>query len=245
MVTGPGPLEEEARSDGQRQLAVLLVEDHRVFAEVLAARLRTEAGVRAVAVATSLGEARANLRRVDPDLVLLDLELNGENGLDLLGDVQRLPDPPHVLMLTGLAGASRVVQAFRAGAEGWVSKTASFETLLFAADEVVSGHMYLAAPDLEPVLRYLLDRTGEESTETNFVEGLTVRQIEVLRCVVAGMSRSECAEHLHLSVNTVRTHVQVLLKQADVHSTLALSTLARRLGVRAINEAAGSGERVP
>lgn len=242
MVTRLPTMNREGSLVGRRQVAVLLVEDHRVFADVLAARLRDEAGVGAVVVATSLGEARANLRRINPDLVLLDIELDGEDGLDLLADVQALPDPPNVLMLTGLDGAGRAVQAFRAGAEGWVSKTASFETLLFAADEVVRGHMYLAPPELRPVLRYLLDRTGDEEVQPSFVETLTDRQVEVLRCVVAGMSRSECAAYLHLSVNTVRTHVQALLKQADVHSTLALATLARRVGVRAINEPVGIEE---
>ena len=214
-------------------LHLLLVEDYRIFADLLAERMRAEEGVCAVDVASSLNEARANLRRSRPDVILLDLNLGGEEGLDLFDDLARMPDPPRVLMLSGVDSAEQVARALGAGAEGWVSKTAAFETLMYAAREVLGGNMYLAPPSLAPTLRYLLKRS---QTEQSFVDQLSDRQLDVLRCVVSGMSRTECAERLHVSVNTVRTHAQQLLKRAGVHSTLALASMARELGVRGIDE---------
>jgi len=219
----------------ERPVKVLLVDDHRIFAEALASRLQAEQSIDRIDIACSLSEARAYIHRSCPDLVLLDFQLADEVGLDLLADLDRLPERPFVLMLSGNDRAQLAVQAFEAGAQGWVSKTAPFETLMFAAGEVVHGRMYLARASLKPVLHYLLQQ-GTSKAEPSFVDDLSARQTEVLRCVVSGMSRAECAERLNLSVHTVRTHVQQLLKRADVHSTLALASRARGLGVRGIDD---------
>ncbi len=219
----------------ERPVDVLLVDDHRVFAEALASRLQAEQGIEHIDIACSLSEARAYIHRSCPDLIMLDYQLDDEAGTDLLADLDGLPDRPNVLMLSGHDRAQLAVQAFEAGAHGWVSKTAPFETLMFAAAEVAHGRMYLARASLKPVLHYLLQQSTSQS-EPSFVDDLSARQTEVLRCVVSGMSRAECAQRLNLSVHTVRTHVQQLLKRAEVHSTLALASRARGLGVRGIDD---------
>lgn len=210
---------------------MLLVEDSRIFADLLADRMRREHGVSGVDIASSVSEAHAYIRRARPDLIFLDLNLGRESGVDLFIDLDRMPDPPRVLMLSGSDDVNQVVRTLRAGADGWVSKTAAFEDLMLAAHEVIRGNMYLTPTVLGRVIRSLLEA---DSGEASFIDMLSARQVEVLRCVAAGMSRAECAAHLHISVNTVRTHVQQLLKRADVHSTLALATLARDLDVPAI-----------
>lgn len=224
------------------QVKLLLVEDYRIFADLLADRMRAESSVEGVEIAATLSEARVSLRLSRPDLILLDLNVAGEMGLDLLANVRRSSDPPRVLMLSASDGVEQIVRALEAGAEGWVSKTAAFETLMFAIGEVLHGNLYLAPATLGPVVRHLLSRSRADE---GFVELLSDRQLEVLRCVVAGMSRAECAEYLHVSVNTVRTHVQMLLKRADVHSTLALASLARDLGVREIDDAPANDTHLP
>ncbi len=236
VTAGAAEAVPEVTSSPRRRL--LLVEDSRIFADLLADRIRGEPGVAEVSVACSLSEARANLRRARPDLVMLDLHLGEELGTDLLAELRLLDPPPRVLMLSGTDSARQVVDALRAGADGWVAKTADFGVLMLAADEVLQGNMFLAQPAVGPVLRFLLDRDVAGRT---FVDGLSPRQLEVLRCIVAGMSRAEAAERLHISVNTVRTHVQVLLRRADVHTTLELAALARDLGVTGVDEDPGAG----
>lgn len=240
MVAGSMEVAPAARTG--EPLRLLLVEDSRIFADLLADRIRAEQGIAEVDVACSLSEARANLRRALPDLVLLDLHLGDELGTDLLEELRLLVPPPRVLMLSGTDSAQQVVDALRAGADGWVAKTADFDVLMHAAGEVLNGNMFLAQPALGPVLRFLLDR---DSAEPSFVDGLSPRQLEVLRCIVAGMSRAEAAERLHVSVNTVRTHVQVLLKRADVHTTLELAALARDLGVTGVDDPTADGSSRP
>lgn len=218
-----------------RQIGVLLVDDHRVFADVLAMRLRDEPTIGRIDVACSLSEARANLNRSTPDLVLLDVQLDGEVGLDLFPDLRAMSRPPDVLMLSGVETVPVIVEAFRSGAQGWIAKTAPFDTLMQAAQQVLDGQMYLAPPTLRPVLVYLLVHSDGRDAPASFIDDLTPRQVDVLRCLVDGMSRAECAQRLHLSVHTVRTHVQQLLKRADVHSTLALASRARTLGLPGID----------
>lgn len=225
-MTAPSALE--------RPVKVLLVDDHKVFPEVLAMRLRVDTAVDAVEVAFSLNSARATLNRFRPDLVLLDYQLVDEIGLGLFPDLLRLPEPPKVLMLSGIDATQQIVQALDCGAQGWVTKTTRFETLIFAIKAVLRGHMYLAPQTLKPVILYLLAQARVTVSEPSFVDELSPRELEVLRCLIGGMSRAEVADRLFLSVNTVRTHVQHLLKHADRHSTLALVALARDLGVRSI-----------
>jgi DNA-binding NarL/FixJ family response regulator len=226
-----------AQAVQQRQIRLLLVDDHRVFAEVLASHFRAEPKIDAVEVAFSLAGARAMVNTFRPDLILLDYQLADELGLELLPDLNRMESPPDVLMLSGTSETRLIVTALDAGVQGWVNKEARFETLVLAATEVLSGHMYLPPPTLKPVIRYLLAGAKVHEKEPSFLDGLSPRESEVLSCLVAGMSRAEVADRLYVSVNTVRTHVQNLLRAADQHSTLSLVALARDLGVRSIDSA--------
>lgn len=207
---------------------MLLVEDSRIFADLLAGRIRDRPGIAGVDIALTLAQARRLIVRACPDLVILDVCLGDGSGLDLLDDVRGASRPPRVLVLSALETVPGVVAALRSGADGWVVKTASSEALMAAVRDVLAGEMVLSPTMTGPVIRFLLQASRREE---GFVAQLSTRQVEVLRCVVAGMSRAECAQQLHISVNTVRTHVQVLLKRAQVHSTLALAAAARAAGV--------------
>jgi DNA-binding NarL/FixJ family response regulator len=232
-----------ATSTAVRQLRILLVEDHRVFADVLALRLRAESHIAAVEVAYSLAGARSVVRSFLPDLILLDFQIAGDSGLELLDDLDDLPVRPAVLVLSGIKDSRCVVDALEAGVQGWVSKEANFEHLVQATDEVQQGRMFLSPSTVKPVIRQLLSEARGLDREPSFVDDLSCRELEVLRCLVAGMTRREIASHLYLSVNTVRTHVQRIMNRANEHSTLSLVARARDNGVRGIDE--GSGGRVP
>ena len=140
----------------ERPTSILLVDDHRVFADVLSMRLRGEPEVIAVEVAYSLDDARSLVNRFRADVVLLDFQLADECGLELLPDIDGLAARPDVLVLSGLTDTSSIVDALEVGVQGWVSKDASFDVLLLATAEVVRGHMYLPPTLVKPVVRQLL-----------------------------------------------------------------------------------------
>jgi DNA-binding NarL/FixJ family response regulator len=214
----------------------LLVDDHRLFAQVLAQRLRAEPGFAEVATACSLTEARERAEEVQPDLVLLDFQLAGESGIDLLEDLDRLDKLPAVLMLSASDDSESIVAALEAGAQGWVSKDEEFTALVRAIRRVQSGQMHLPGRLARLVVRHLLDESRSQGREPSFVQKISPRELAVLQCLVAGLTRTEVAQRLYVSPNTVRTHIHKLLRTAGLHSTLSLVAAARRSGVEAYDE---------
>lgn len=222
-------------------LGIILLDENRIFADVLAMRLRAEPEGPVVAVARSVEDVTVLLADPAVDLLIVDYGVGGDLALPLMAELStRDPDTrPTVLVLSGTNDIRTVVAALESGARGWVTKDSSFAALWSAVREVQLGHMVLSPSVIEPILAHLRD--GLRSTEAatgrpDFLAGLSPRQYEVLRCLVAGLSKKEIAERLYLSVNTVRTHVQHLLRHADEHTTLALVAAARHLGVTSIDE---------
>ncbi|GAA1601729.1 response regulator transcription factor [Kribbella hippodromi] len=217
-------------------VAILLVDDHRVFAEALAALLAAEPGIRQVSTAAALDAARALIGSDPPDLVLVDLALADESGYDLLTELAATPNAPAAIVLSGSTEPRLIVRALEAGARGWLTKTTRLSALVAALWQVLDGHLYLAPATLQPVLGHLLDELHHRRAAAGFVDQLTPRELDVLRCLVSGMNRAEVAEHLFVSTNTVRTHIQSLLRRTDQHSALALVAFARSHGVTGIDE---------
>jgi DNA-binding NarL/FixJ family response regulator len=120
-------------------------------------------------------------------------------------------------------------------------KDAGFDEVLAATREALQGRFHLPSAALRPVVSQLLREARAPQAPTTFVGDLTERQVEVLRCLVSGMTRADVAGRLYLSVNTVRTHVQNMLDQRGLHSTQALVAEARRAGVVGIDEVDGVG----
>jgi DNA-binding NarL/FixJ family response regulator len=217
-------------------VVVLLVDDHRVFAEALAGVLLAEHGIDRVELANSLDAARAVLNSDRPDVVLLDLTLAEESGFDLLSELAEDEGAPTVVVLSGRDEPRLVVKALEFGAKGWISKTTRMEALVDALWQVIDGEMYLAPSTLQPLLSHLLADLHDRRASAAFVDTLTPRELEVLRCLVSGMTRAEVAQYLFVSTNTVRTHVQSLLRRSELHSALALVAFARAHGVQGIDE---------
>ncbi|HEY3557749.1 MAG TPA: response regulator transcription factor [Kribbella sp.] len=218
------------------EAAVLLVDDHRVFAEALANLLAAEAGISRVNVASTLDAARAQLSTARPDVVLLDLSLAEESGYDLLAELAKAAVAPAVIMLSGSMDPRLIVQALEAGARGWLTKTTRLSALVDAIWQVLDGNLYLSPSTLQPVLLHLMGDVRRQRAASGFVDQLTRRELDVLRCLVTGMTRAEVGEHLFVSTNTVRTHIQSLLRRSGQHSTLALVAFARSHGVTGIDE---------
>jgi DNA-binding NarL/FixJ family response regulator len=228
-----------AEAHAPRGLTMLLLDENRVFADVLALRLSAQPDVERATVAGSLAEAIAWLSECPTDLVLVDQRTSdADEILDVMSALSGLENRPSVLVLSSQSDHRAVVAAFESGIRGWATTDDSFPTLWTAVREVANGHMVLSPAAVEPIVVRLLDaiRAGTRPERREFVADLSPREYEVLRCLVAGMAKKEIAQRLYLSINTVRTHVQHLLRAADVHTTLALVAAARELNVTGIDE---------
>ncbi|MGI5482343.1 response regulator transcription factor [Streptomyces lavendofoliae] len=234
------------------RIRVLVVDDHRIFAESLAAALAAEPDVDVVAAGSGpaalrcLDRAAAEGRRFDVLLVDADLGVanapavaravpdNGEgvvDGISLVAGVREGRPEVRTVVLAEKDDPGRAALALQAGASGWVAKDCSLQRLLTVIRGVLRDETHLPPALLTGVLRELTAARKHRTESERLVESLTPREREVLRCMVAGLGRKAVAERLFLSPHTVRTHMQNVLGKLGVHSTLAAVALARRAGV--------------
>lgn len=212
-----------------RDVDVLIVDDHQIFAEVLALRLRAETGVRRVMFAGSLAVARRRIGSVSGGVVLLDYHLRDECGVDLLELVNSLAPRPTVVVVSGSRDPDEIVTALRAGVDAWVLKSERCEALVEVTVDARNNLMTMPRASLGEVIRRLISASRPHTP--SFLDTLSRREHDVLRLLVSGLSRDQIAERLVLSPHTVRTHVQRLHKRAGVHSTVALVARAREAGI--------------
>ncbi|MFD9794451.1 LuxR C-terminal-related transcriptional regulator [Streptomyces sp. NPDC059070] len=247
------------------RIRVLVVDDHRIFAESLAAALAAESDVDVAAAGSGpaalrcLERGAAEGRRFDVMLVDADLgALAGApvaravpdggadglvDGISLVAGVRSGQPAVRTVVLAEKDDPRRAALALQAGASGWVAKDCSLQRLLAVIRGVLRDETHLPPALLTGVLRELTAARKHRTESERLVESLTPREREVLRCMVAGLGRKAVAERLFLSPHTVRTHMQNVLGKLGVHSTLAAVALARRAGVGPVDLAGDVVER--
>ncbi len=205
-------------------ISTLVVDRQRTFAEAVAAWLELESDVDVVGVAQSVPSARRILAAQRVDVLLLDADLPGGDDLLGCGDTPVRDPPPYVIMLSSSAEAERILTAVRAGAAGWVRKGESIGHLRQVVSGVTRGETWVPPSELGRVFRLLFDQQDGSGVDPLAV--LTTREREVLTHMADGAGRKEIAERLHLSPNTVRSHMQSMMRKLDVHSALEAVALA-------------------
>ncbi|MFV2172545.1 response regulator [Actinomadura sp. LOL_016] len=211
-----------------RPTRVLIVDDHTLFAEALAARLGREPDLVILPIASDARRALALTATERPKVVVLDMTLGAESGLDVLDRLRESHPDVRVVVLTAMSELDVLVQAVRRGAVGWLSKTESAELVARVIRSAARRGGWVPPEVLGEVLRRLTAGGGDEER----LPELTPREREVLQCMVDGLGRAEIAGRLGLSANTVRTHTQNLLAKLGMHSALEAITLAMRAGMR-------------
>jgi DNA-binding NarL/FixJ family response regulator len=225
-------------------LRVLIVDDHRVFAEAIASRLEVEADLRVVGQANTAAQALDAVETLDPDVVLMDVELGGDDGIDLASRLRASYPSLAIIVVSFLTDPVRVGEAVRAGAAGWVTKDAPTEELLGAIRGVAVGESWIPPRLLTGVLRDLLTTRRLVDEDEERLGRLTPRERSVLDMMADGLDRSAIAERMFLSTNTVRTHVQNIFAKLHVRSSLEAVALALRVRSTRPVAAAGRGPRL-
>jgi DNA-binding NarL/FixJ family response regulator len=210
-------------------LRVMVVDDHPMWRDAVARDL-ADAGFTVVATAADGREALARLPAVRPDVLVLDLQIPAPNGVAVTAEAVALDPPTRVLVLSASGERADVLDAVKAGATGYLVKSASRAELLDAVRRVAAGDTVFTAGLAGLVLgefRRLADRPGEDSETPR----LTERETEVLRLVAKGLSYKQIAERLVLSHRTVQNHVQNTLRKLQMHNRAQLVRYAIEQGI--------------
>jgi NarL family two-component system response regulator LiaR len=209
---------------------VLLVDDHRMFTQALEGLLAGEAGIEPVGVAGSVDEALAQLDDVQPDVVLMDLDLPGANGIEGTRAVRRRRPDTAVVIVTSHDDPDLIIAAIRAGACGYVLKTRAVDELVSIIRQAAAGGMVLSPEVPRAVGGARRAPTGLDLAH-RIEHPLTDREMDVLRQLASGRSTEQIADSLYISVLTVRSHVKSILAKLGVHSKLEAVTYALHLGL--------------
>lgn len=208
----------------QRQIRVLIVEDHRMFSQALRAALDESDDI-AVTGAVETSAAGLTAAREDPpDVVLMDYRLPDGDGVDAARRIKAVHPQTKIVMLTAASDDTILREAIQAGCSGYLTKDHTVEELILAVRAAHNGEA-LISPAL---LSRLLDRLEDRSRPG---ADLTAREAEVLRLLARGLSNQAIAATLDIRLATVRNHVQSVIEKLHAHSKLEAVATALRLGV--------------
>jgi DNA-binding NarL/FixJ family response regulator len=204
---------------------ILVVDDHPIVRQGLALLINRETDLMVCAEAEDAHKAMQAIATAKPDILLVDISLNGPDGLDLLKDVRaHYPDLP-VLILSMHDESIYAERALRAGAQGYIMKQEATEKVLVALRRILSREIYVSERIANRMLQRYIGNRGEGRPSS--VADLTDRELEVFRLIGEGHSTRKIAEELHISVKTVESY------QAHIKEKLSLRS-ARELVQHAI-----------
>jgi DNA-binding NarL/FixJ family response regulator len=213
----------------RKTTSILIVEDHRVVGEGLEAALRVNGFAPVLSACESAEVVMDEVRKLAPDLVILDLQLDKVgDGYDLIRPLLTLG--ASVLVLTGVTDRIQLALCLEAGAIGVVSKAGSFTRLLEMVERAACGESASSVTERAAYAEELRQHRAAEKARTAPFEALTHREAEVLRMILEGMSAREMARESYVSLSTVRTQIRSIFQKLGVNSQLEAAAMAHALG---------------
>ena len=210
-------------------IRVLVADDHRLFRDGLRALLNSVPDLEVVGEAGDGEEVVAKAAAVQPDVILMDLQLPGLNGVEATRRILRSQPSVNVLVLTMFEDTDTVLAAMRAGARGYILKDTDEEALLRSVRAVASGEALFGPGVAERLMRYLAEATP--SAERAAFPELTDREREVLWLLAQGLSNQEVADRMGISLKTARNHVSNILGRLQVADRTEAVARARAAGL--------------
>jgi DNA-binding NarL/FixJ family response regulator len=199
----------------KQNIRILVVDDHRLFREGLSALLSTSPGIEVAGEAATGKEAVAQVDALNPDVVLMDIQMPDMNGIETTRRVLDGHPDVGVIMLTMLEDDDSLFAAMSAGARGYILKGADKAEVLQTVTAVAEGQA-LFGPAIATRLKIFFQRGSESEKSVSPFPELTDREREVLTLIAQGANNSEIAAQLHISVKTVSNHISNIFNKLQV-----------------------------
>ena len=206
----------------EKVLRILIVDDHRVVRAGL--RMLIEAqGMQVVGLAGNRAEAVELAGREQPDLILLDLDLAGEDGLSFLPELKAAATNSRVLVLTGIRDQEVHRRAMKLGAVGVVLKDQATEVVIKAITKVCAGEVWLDRATMGNLFIEMTKKgSGDADPDEARIKSLTEREHQVIGLISEGLKNKQIAERLFISETTVTHHLSSIFSKLDVSDRLEL-----------------------
>jgi DNA-binding NarL/FixJ family response regulator len=220
------------RPQGQTDeaITVVIVDDHRSFGEALEVALDTELDLRVIEVVTDGETAVETASKSRPDVVLMDLQMPGVDGIEATRRIHDEATGTAVIILSGQNDEISLARAIQAGARGYLRKTEALGGLAEAIRLAYRGEPLHTSTEVEQSLRKLRRRRVTDGNLAQRIERLTPRETEILQRMADGDPPEKIARDLGMSKHTLRTHTQNVLTKLGVHSKLDAIVAAIRYG---------------
>ncbi len=206
------------------KIRVLLVDDHAIVRLGLMTLINDQSEMEVVGEAGTAAEAVRAAERLRPDVVLMDIRMPGEGGIEAARQITARFPETKVVMLTSFADDELVVKAIRAGAVGYVLKQVGNEELLRAVVAAARGEALLDPSTTARLLSRV--REAERKAEEDAFRDLSDREMDVLAEVARGKTNAEIGQILHLSEKTVRNYLSTVLEKLHLTNRVELATYA-------------------
>ena len=220
---------------------VLLVDDNKILRDGIKAILRADGDFVVVGETDNGTDAVQFCKKLNPDVVVMDIGLQGLNGVEATTEILRHSPDAKVIILSMYDDEHSVVSAIRSGARAFVLKKASDGDLVDALRTVAKGGFYMSPQVSEKLLVRIQRGDMESKPVPAMLDGLSPRELQVLRLVAEGKTSKEIAVMLDLGLQTVRSYRKTMMKKLSVNNVAGLTQLALSAGITRFNSGEAHG----
>ena len=220
----------------EKTIRVLVADDQNLFREMMVGYLRREGDIEVVGEAESGAETLTKVKSLQPDVVLLDIQLGDMDGIEVTHMVKAQDPECRVVLLTGFHNEEYIFQAFKIGCSGYLSKDTSMDKVMEAVRKAHKGDALLEPADTTRIIREYeqIDRLHKSRNNDKPLDEvkLTPREREILALIADALSNQEIAEKLFISEYTVKTHVSNLFRKLGINDRVQAVLYALQRGIR-------------
>lgn len=206
-----------------KSIQILLVDDHAIVREGYRSLLQKQPNISVIADARDAAEAYQNYKTFQPDVVIMDISMPGHSGLEAISRIRQYDGQARILVFSMHQNPSFALQAIRAGALGYITKSSDPALLIHGIYQVYENKLSLS-PDVAQALA--LEKLGQDKAR---LDDLTVREFEILRLLLEAKNNQQIADILNISPKTVSNSHYIIKRKLEVNSDIELTRLAIRM----------------